>query len=335
MATPHPGSIAHNAPRPAWQDALARWDESRIALASYRNAGPETLDSLDFKAWLADSRYWLSEYHRDVAARLDSWAPEEAQFVRFFADLVISRPEEFLFHESSSIATQFPPSEGEDAIYILATEIAHRAMRPQQGWVHRFLGIHPEQRGRQRLHPLLAKYALRMPTLYAVLFNSDAGDASELGRRAIFVRQGFAPEQFARIAEQELTPIQHLAEQGHEVALRSAIRELPLRLLWHQVPGISMDHPVDSGTWHAYTLAMAAYSADPLPLEQFSWHAAMILEKVAGLLRTPWEGHPDEVMMAIGHWLAGYQAVAHAAYAGRRTDYRQLYAVYQRLIGSI
>jgi len=278
----------------------------------------------------------LSEYHRRVAARLDPWAPDEAQFVRFIADLVTSRSKKFFFREHPNSAINLPFSEGEDAVYTLATEIARRAEQPQRSWMDRLLGS-AEQRRRRYLQPLLARYALRMPTLYEVLFNDDAAYAPKLYRRAIFVRQGFDAKQFARIAEQEFAPIQHLAEQGQEAALRGAIRELPLRLLRHQVPGIPTNLSADSGIRRAYARAMDAYAADPLPLEQFSWHAGMILWKVEGLLQDAWEDHPgkDEAMTAIGHWLDAYTTVARAAYAERRTDYGRLYAVHSRLVGQM
>lgn len=331
-----PAPAARTASQHSWQYALERWEEGRIALTSYRDAGPVALDSPDFKAWLADSLYWLSEYHRCVAARLDPWAPEEAQFVRFIADLVTSRSKKFFFREHPNSAVNLPFSEGEDAVYTLATEIARQSARPQPGWMDRFLGD-PEQRRRQYLQPLLARYALRMPTLYEVLFNDDAAYAPALYRRAIFVRQGFDAQQFTRIAEQELAPIQHLAEQGQEAALRGAIRKLPLRLLHHQVPGTPTDLSADGGIRRAYALAMDAYSTDPLPLEQFSWHAAMILWKVEGLLQDAWEEHPGkrEAMAAIGYWLDAYRAVARAAYAKRRTDYGELYTVHSRLVGQM
>jgi len=45
-----PAPAARSAAQHSWQYALERWDESRIALASYRDAGPVALDSPDFKA---------------------------------------------------------------------------------------------------------------------------------------------------------------------------------------------------------------------------------------------------------------------------------------------
>ncbi|MDZ7809383.1 MAG: hypothetical protein U5L11_03565 [Arhodomonas sp.] len=314
-----------------WRYALRRWEEGRIALASY-TGGAVNLDSPDFKAWLADSLFWIGEYHREVACALDPWAPGEARFLRFFSDLVTARSRSCFFRENPNTALNLPLSQDETTVGHLAEAIGQRAQGPVAGWRRLLPG--EDATGRRRLRWQLAKYAFKLPPLYEVLFSDDEAYDPALYRRAVFLDQAHDRGAW-EAGEEYLDAVQSAASRGAEAPFRQACRQLPLQLLHAWLPAVPAD--TGEGIRRAYARALAAYVREPVPVEPFAWHAAMILWKVEGLLQDAWEQHPHkhQVLGAVARWLEAYRGLAGGAYREGRVDYNALYDTHSALVGAL
>ncbi|BAU57038.1 hypothetical protein HH1059_03620 [Halorhodospira halochloris] len=299
--------------------ALYRWERGRKNLASFESQAFD-LDSPDFKAWVADSLYWISRFNAEVAGVLQTWAGDEARFMRFYSDLLASRSKKFFFRENPNTAMNSPMGAGERTVRLLGEEIARLAHPPRrETLVDRMLGRSSEESRKRRLRWLLGKYVLHLLPLYEVLFNDDPHYDPDRYRKALFLRQELNYEKY-QCARRHLDEIREACRS--EQRFRLAVRGLPLKLLlcWQgQEPG----EVKGKGLRRAYAQVMDSYRQRFQTLEPMSWHAAMVLWKIEGLMQDAWPDNPNkgQVLDEVSAWLERYDAMVERMYQSNSLPY--------------
>lgn len=310
--------------------ALHRWERGRNNLAAFESQAFD-LDSPDFKVWVADSLYWISRFNADVTGALQTWAGDEAQFLRFYSDLLTSRSKKFFFRENPNTAENLPMGAGERTVRLLGEEIARLAHPPgRETLVDRMLGRSPEESRKRRLRWLLSKYVLHLLPLYEVLFNDDPNYDPERYRKALFLRQEINYEQYQR-ARRHLREVREACRS--EQQFRLAVRELPLRLLlcWQ---GHEPGEVRGKGLRRAYAQVMDSYRQQFQTLEPMAWHVAMVLWKIEGLMQDAWPEtpHKPRVLHEVSAWLERYEALGERMYQSNCLPYDEWFDLQWGLI---